>query len=203
MKRLLLATFTLAFVTAACDNSTTSPVAAAPNSSKPLYGGTFGENPPPPPIDSGSVGLASGQNGAFTSVNLKVTYFLNKPENSGWLKFNRDDDPATDIDNSAAIKMTAGVFTGRGIIRITGSGGAFRIDLSKVSFGRTAFETCDPAGTDGGGKCFFVDLGGSGATFTNKDGVVSSATFIIGPDRSRGESCVPSSTDACIITVDG
>jgi len=199
MKRLLLGTFALAFVAIVCDNTTTSP-AVAGNSIAPLTDGVFGENPPPPPIDTGSVGSAQdSQNNTLLQVSFSLTYMLNKPDNSGWLKFNRDDDPNTDITNSAAIRMQGGVYSGKGIIKVFQGGNVLTIDLSKVNYDGTSFDTCPAPGSLEKGSCFGVTLNGDGISLTTKDGRKISPTFIIGPDRSRGE-CTITTTDTCLIS---
>jgi hypothetical protein len=199
MKRLLLGTFALAFVAIACDNTSTSP-AVADYSAVPKTDGVFGENPPPPPIDSGSVGYAQDSQGNILfTVNFNLTYFLDKPNNAGWLRFNRDDDETTDIANSAAIRMQGGLFSGKGIIKVFRSGDVLTIDLSKVNYDGTSFDTCPAPGSLEKGTCFGATLNGDGITLTTRDGAKLNPTFIIGPDRSRGE-CTITTTDTCLIS---
>ena len=95
MRSVALAALTALLTVSACQDLGTNPTANIDATvGRAVDGGFSGGNPPPPPIDSGSVGLASTQDGSaptFT-VQFSVTYMLNKPENSGWLKFNRDGD---------------------------------------------------------------------------------------------------------------
>jgi hypothetical protein len=131
------------------------------------------------------------------TVNFSVSYMLNKPENSGWLKFNRDGDASTDISKSAAIRMSGGVYSGKGTIRVTTADGALNIDLSQVSFDGTSFDSCPAAGSDEKGSCFALRMSGPGATFSSSRTGKIGVTFIIGPDKPTSCSLT---TDSCFIT---
>jgi hypothetical protein len=183
---------------AACEDIGTTPIPVATSDQTVRFDGSS-DNPPPPPIDSGAVGIASGESQSTVQFQIGVTYMLNKPENSGWLKFKRDaDDTSIDIDNSAAVRMTNGVFSGKGTIRIVGPDRTFSIDLSKATFGEgTSFAECTaPTTADTKSSCFNLQLGGG--VITTADGQKSPATLIVGPDRTRAV-CV-AGTEACIIT---
>ncbi|HEX6573695.1 MAG TPA: hypothetical protein VF042_01890 [Gemmatimonadaceae bacterium] len=194
MRSVALATLTALLTVVACQDPISSSPASLDLSVRDA--GTFvGSNPPPPPIDSGAVGTASTETETST-IQFNVTYFFNRPETSGWLKFNRDAYDNTDIDNSAAIKLTNGVLSGKGIIRVFVDDGVYRIDLSKVTFGeRTGFSECDATGS-----CFLFDLSGAGVTYIDKAGTPHEARIIIGPDKVRTDSCLSTTSDACIIT---
>ena len=181
---------------AACQDTSTAPVMSAPTQS-PLLGGISGDNPPPPPIDSGAVGTASGSTTTF-QLSFNVTYFFNKPENSGWLKFKKDQfDTNVDIDNSAAIRLTNGVFSGRGTIMIIGPDRTLSIDLSKVTSDGSSFGECSitPTTTDGTRTgCYNVAI--TGATFMTKDGATEPATVFL---RAAPAKTCDITADACII----
>jgi hypothetical protein len=206
MRTVALAALTALLTVSACQDLGTNPSANIDaNIGNALGGGFAGGNPPPPPIDSGSVGVASTQDESapvFT-VQFSVTYFLNKPENSGWLKFNRDGDTSTDVDNSAAIKMTNGVWSGKGTIRLLAPGGTFTIDLSKSDFSRTSFEECaDPRLTEGAGSCFTAIATGDGVTYVKKgETTTHAATLTLRPGFKSTETCAGDFTEGCLITV--
>lgn len=210
MKRLALTAVAGLLFVAACQDMSTDPAPAVQGGEVASGFGVAPANPPPPPIDSGAVGVAGeAESGGETSsqMSFSVTYMLNKPENTGWLKFNKDQNNQTDVDNSAAIKMTNGVFSGRGTIRISDELGTFIIDLSKVSFGDgTSFNECTAptapsVTTDGKPSCFQLDLGGPGAQFVTKAGASSQARFTLFPGYVRGDECAGSLREACTISV--
>ena len=195
---------------AACQDMSTTPTAVIQDHDiAGAIGGSQPGNPPPPPIDSGAVGVAEDNTSSDpTSVVFRVTYFLNKPENSGWLKFNKDEFDNTDVDNSAAIKMQNGVFSGKGIVRIQGTGGVFIINLAKVDYagGRTSFNECAATvGTEGltsetGPSCFSVALAGEGVTYVPKGGTATSATLFLRPGPTTVDSCSNRLADECFIS---
>ena len=204
MYRAALAALAATLFLAACQDVTTTTASVVRDDYPAMLGGFSGDNPPPPPIDSGAVGTAQDtQNQSnFSTAEFNVTYFLNKPENSGWLKFNRDAYDNTDVDNSAAIRMTAGVYSGKGVIRLFAEGGTFIIDLSKANFDGTSFQDCGattPA-ADGAGSCFTANLGGAGVTFKTKEGSIHQASVQLRPQFRRTDSCIGTSSEACIIT---
>lgn len=118
---------------AACQQMTTEPAAAPDLSIRSLV-----SNPPPPPIDSGSVGYSEGTN---TTFNLRVTYFFNKTANSGWLKFDSEMGDAS-VDKNAQVRFSSGQFSGKGTITI----GDVSIDLTKVSQ-TSQFGSCESWGS--------------------------------------------------------
>ena len=206
MRSIALATLTALLTVSACQDLGTNPTAAIDaNVGNALGGGFAGGNPPPPPIDSGGVGVASTQDESAPqfSVQFSVTYFLNKPENSGWLKFNRDGDTSTDVDNSAAIKLTNGVLSGKGTIRLLAPGGTFTIDLSKADFRGTTFEDCGATRlTEGEGSCFNAFASGPGVSYVKKgETTAHPATLTLRPALKSTEVCVGDFKEGCLITV--
>ena len=146
------------------------------------------------------VGTASSST-STTTFQIAVTYFFNKPENSGWLKFKKDQfDTSVDIDNSAAIKLTNGVFSGRGTVMIIGPDRTLSIDLSKVSYGKegeSSFGECSitPTTTDGTRTdCYNVSI--TGANFVLKDGTTEPATVSL---RAAPAKTCDVTSDTCII----
>ncbi len=133
MKRIALAVVAVLSL-AACQQTITEPTAATNLSIR-----MFGSNPPPPPIDSGSVGYSEGT--STTRFFLNVTYFFNKTANSGWLKFDSELGDAT-VDKNAQVRYSNGQFSGKGIITV----GDVVIDLSKVSQ-TSRFSSCESWGT--------------------------------------------------------
>jgi hypothetical protein len=132
MKRIALAVAAVVTL-AACQQMTTEPTAATNLSIRTLV-----SNPPPPPIDSGSVGYSGSTN---TNFFLNVTYFFNKTANSGWLKFDSEAGDAT-VDKNAQVRFSSGQFSGKGIITV----GNVTIDLSRVSQS-SRFASCAAWGT--------------------------------------------------------
>lgn len=203
MRRAAVAVLASFVAVTACQDLTTT-TAAKQDESAIFFGGLSGDNPPPPPIDSGGVGVAEDANspGTFTNVNLSVTYFLNKPENSGWLKFNRGGDEDVSVDNSAAVKMTNGVYSGKGIIRVSDGSGLFIIDLSKAVFNSgTSFEECTatPTSTDRA-TCFNLNLSGDGVQYRTKEGGLHPATFRLYPGKVGSDVCIGDTTEECVVT---
>jgi len=132
MKRIVLAVVAVVGLTA-CQQMITEPAA---NSGLSLR--MVGDNPPPPPIDSGSVGLADGSTTTFT---LSTRYFFNKTANSGWLKFDSELGDVS-VDKNAQVRYSQGVFSGKGVITV----GDVIIDLSRVSQ-TSQFSSCESWGT--------------------------------------------------------
>ena len=202
MKRFALSAVAGLFLVGACQDMSTTPTSVAQDPE--VNTGFFLSNPPPPPIDSGAVGATSESDGSnFTQLNFSVTYMLNKPENTGWLKFNRSANDDVDIDNSAAVKMTNGVFSGRGTIVVKAEGGAFIINLAKVTFAGSSFEECTaetvPTATgDGKTSCFNLVL--DGVMFQPTGGTaVKASSFRLYPGFTRGDECAADLTDGCFI----
>jgi hypothetical protein len=202
MKRFALAAVASLFVVACQDTSTTPmPVGDGPE----INTGFVVSNPPPPPIDSGAVGATSESDGSnFTTLNFSVTYMLNKPENTGWLKFNRSENDDADIDNSAAVKMTNGAFSGKGTILVRADGGAFIINLSQVTFAGSSFDECTaetaPTATDDGkSSCFNLVL--DGVIFQPSEGgtAVKAGVFTLRPAVKGTDVCAADIADECLI----
>lgn len=207
MRRAAVAAVAGILFVAACQDTSTAPVMQSQTQS-PLLGGISGDNPPPPPIDSGAVGATQdSQDSQFTyALSFNVTYFFNKPENSGWLKFKRSAfDTDVNIDNSAAIRMSGGTFSGRGMISIIGPDKpTLVIDLAKVTYGKvgeSTFGECSAvtptATTDGTARgCYSVLI--EGAKVVYQDGTIhDAAPFYLFAAPSK--TC-DTRTDTCIIT---
>ncbi len=199
MKGIKLTALTLALASAACQEATTAPQ----KSGVPELSYSF-DNPPPPPIDTGAVAIQEGETTFYT---LQVRYFFNPAGNSGYLKFDRNQDGSTEIDKNAQVRYSQGVFSGKGLVTITESGGSeLVIDLSTVT-GASNFSSCSapvtaPSATGDArqeGGCFALTF--SGAT---RNGISTSTPFVLVPgcrsDRASGEivPCVkpPDPTDA-------
>jgi hypothetical protein len=113
--------------------------------------GEFGDNPPPPPIDTGTV-----ESGGGTTYN--VTYMLNKVETAGWLMFKQSDGVA--VSSNAIIRYSRGSFSGEGTI---GTLDGRTIDLSTADYSGSSFDTCDAPVITGDvkpGTCFAVTIDG-------------------------------------------
>jgi hypothetical protein len=113
--------------------------------------GRFGDNPPPPPIDTGAV-----ESGGTTYT---VTYMLNKLGTAGWLKFNGAD--GAEVSPNAMIRFSQGAFSGEGSI---GTRGGSTIDLSTADYDGSSFEKCDKPTTstdEKPGTCFQLTINGN------------------------------------------
>jgi hypothetical protein len=122
MRRIALAVVTVIGL-AACQQMTTEP-AANPNLSIRM----FGSNPPPPPIDSGSVGYDGTTSTRLFFLNL--TYFMNKPGTNGWLTL--IDGGGNTSDPDARVSVHNGVVSGKGNWFIALDGGILQLDLGKI-----------------------------------------------------------------------
>jgi hypothetical protein len=168
------------FAVLACQDLSTTP---ANSDLVPQSEGTYsGDNPPPPPIDSGAVGI------------------------SGWLKFDKDEFDNTSVDNSAAIRYSAGVYSGRGTIRINSTGGTYVIDLSKVNYtdGAVSFSDCavetTSFTTDGRvGTCYDAVLTGAGVNFVDEKGTSTAASLTLRAAPKDTDSCSVERGDICTI----
>ena len=202
------------FAVAACQDFSTTPMPVKDfEVSHGFTGGSL--NPPPPPIDSGAVGVAGeSESSNSTGVVFRVTYFFNRTENSGWLKFNKDEFDNTDVDNSAAIKYSSGAYTGKGIVRIRAlsGNGMFIFDLSKLDFSQgTVFTECaaptptptatTDGTTDGAPSCFRVNLSGAGATFVPTGGTARPAYLTLNVGKTDPKAaCAADFREYCFIT---
>ena len=192
------------FAVLACQDLSTTP---ANSHLVPQSEGTYsGDNPPPPPIDSGAVGIADSEASDPTFANFNVTYMFNKVENSGWLKFDKDEFDNTSVDNSAAIRYSAGVYSGRGTIRINSTGGTYVIDLSKVNYtdGAVSFSDCavetTSFTTDGRvGTCYDAVLTGAGVNFVDEKGTSTAASLTLRAAPKDTDSCSVERGDICTI----
>lgn len=208
MKRLALTAVAGLLFVVACQDMSTDP-APAVQGDQVAYDGHFAPaNPPPPPIDSGAVGVAdaAAEEGSTSNVIMRVSYMLNKPENNGWLKFNKDEFDNTTIDNSAGIKMSGGVYSGKGVIRILADNGTgfFIFDLAKMDLARTSFQECSaptaPSLTDGGtaGSCFQVILSGNYYASTTATPKVTS--LWLRPGKTTPDTCKSDVRGDCFIS---
>jgi hypothetical protein len=209
MRRAALTAVAGLFIVACQELSTTPTADLQDHQVAGAVGGTAPGNPPPPPIDSGAVGIAENTETGegSTSVVFRVTYMLNKPENSGWLKFNKDEFSNTDVDNSAAIKMLGGVFSGKGTLRIAGTGGTFFFNLASQDFGGraaiAAFGECTEKTeatitTTEGPNCFALNLAG---TFVPTGGGSQTARLTLIPGKTQSVVCTGEVfNDECFIS---
>lgn len=143
-------------VLAACQETTAPQVR-----SDVVHYGVFGDNPPPPPIDTGAV-----ESGGTT---YSVTYMLNKLETAGWLKFNQADGAAVSPD--AMIRFSRGSFSGVGSI---GTADGRTIDLSTANYAGSSFDDCNApaAGDTRPGTCFQVTINGNKLSPSPKSRIV-------------------------------
>ena len=148
-------------------------------------------NPPPPPIDSGMVGLAGDGSGSTSTFSLNTTFFFNKPGNNGWISFSSSDNVIA--SPNARLHFSNGGFSAHGIILVTLNGGTLNLDLSTVNPRSTFGDgSCSPAGGDAdviGGDCTVLLF--NGETFTNADGGTSTMDVslrFLPPDPCRA-SC--------------
>jgi hypothetical protein len=130
MRSIALAVVTVVGL-AACQQMTTEPATNSDLSIKMLV-----SNPPPPPIDSGSVGYTG------TSTNrtffLQLTYFMNKPGTNGWLTLINGDGNTS--DPNARVSVHNGEVTGKGNWFIDlGDGDNLKLDLGSID-GRSSFD---------------------------------------------------------------
>jgi len=145
---------------AACSELVTSDQSGVRS---PAYG-VSGDNPPPPPIDLQAAGeIGGGGGGAFTisasrsvgtstqSVQvanapdfvLNVTYFYNKPGNSGFLQVGNKQGGGAQVSNAARARSQNGKFSGNGVVEVATSGGILTFDLANISQS-SAFGDCRP-----------------------------------------------------------
>jgi hypothetical protein len=130
MRRIALAVVTVIGLSA-CQQMTTEPAASSNLSIK-----MVGDNPPPPPIDSGSVGYT----GSGTSITffLRLTYFINKPGTNGWLTLIDGDGNTSDPD--ARVSVHNGIVSGKGTWYVDlGDGDNLKLDLGTID-GRSSFD---------------------------------------------------------------
>ncbi|MDQ3081596.1 MAG: hypothetical protein M3R07_05220 [Gemmatimonadota bacterium] len=124
--------------------------------------GVSGDNPPPPPIDLEAAGEIGG--GAFaisasrsvgTSTQsvqvanapdfvLNVTYFYNKPGNSGFLQVGNKQGGGAQVSNAARARSQNGKFSGNGVVEVATSGGTLTFDLANISQQSSVFGDCRP-----------------------------------------------------------
>jgi hypothetical protein len=120
MRRIALAIVTVIGLTA-CQQMITEP-ATNPNVAIRFLG-----NPPPPPIDSGSVGVSSEYN-----FFLNLTFFYNTPGTNGWLTLSSDQTGGATGDPNARISFHQGDITGKGNWYIPVDGGLLTLDLGSA-----------------------------------------------------------------------
>ena len=139
MKRLSLALIVSAVSLVACKEMVTAPGASSDLSARYLVAANP-DNPPPPDVDTQSVGSSGG-----TTFTLNVRYFFNKVGSSGWIKFDSEAGDVS-VDKNAQIRYSQGVFSGKGVVTV----GTLAIDLSRVSQ-TSQFSSCEswsaPIGT--------------------------------------------------------
>lgn len=123
----------------------------------PSYGRV--DNPPPPPADLEAVGTFFPDGGSETAslapnvvgnisgdFVLNVSYLFNKPGNSGWVHFDKQQDENVNIPNGAQVKMSQDVFSGKGIVEVTLGASLLIFDLASVLQAPASwFASCGPA----------------------------------------------------------
>lgn len=159
MKGITLTALALALVSAACQEATTSPqIVGVPEL-------RYTDNPPPPPIDTGAVAYQEGESTFYT---LQVTYFFNPTGNAGYLKFDKNQEGFTEVDQNAQVRYSQDIFSGKGLVTIAESGGSeLVIDLSTVTQA-SSFSSCSApapaptatADTRPEGGCFSLTFSG-------------------------------------------
>ncbi len=137
MRRALLAPMVILAGLAACQEVTTPTAAPSPEVRAYSFHDTD-DYPPPPPSDTGAV--ASTEMGSFI---FRVTYLLNKPENSGFLSFQREQPEGVTVSPFARIRLSKGVLSGKGEIRIQSDGKLLVLDLAEIVDGASSFNGCD------------------------------------------------------------
>ena len=144
------------------------------------------DNPPPPPIDLEAAGEIVGEGGGDFAISasrsvgtstqsvqvanaldfvLDVTYFYNKPGNSGWLQVANKQGGGARVSNAARARFQNGVFSGKGVVEVTTSAGTLTFDLANISQS-SAFVDCRPFGQVSGNhhpetNCFKVVIEGA------------------------------------------
>ncbi len=109
---------------------------------------------PPPPMET--IGEVSS---AFSAFN--ATYFLNGPENNGWISFGKTQPAGTTLSSpSARISFHKSTISGTGILTLRGTGGVLTVDLSTGLSGANFFGSC-------GASCGSFQMTGVN---TNSDG---------------------------------
>lgn len=139
MKRVPLVAIVAAIGLVACKEIATAPSSTADLSTR--FYSAASSNPPPPDVDTQAVGSSGG-----TTFTLNVRYFFNKPGNSGWLKF-ESNVPGATVDKNAQIRYSGGVFSGKGIVTVSG----VTLDLTRVSQA-SQFSSCEAWGARTGGS---------------------------------------------------
>ncbi len=90
--------------------------------------------PPPPLAFEGS----SAEYSSFTG-----TYFLNGPENNGWISFSKQQPAGTSLSSpSARISFHNGTLSGQGTLTLTGLSGIFVVNLKTGLSGANLFGEC-------------------------------------------------------------
>ncbi|MEP6508865.1 MAG: hypothetical protein ABJC63_11620 [Gemmatimonadales bacterium] len=188
MKGITLTALTLALVSAACQEATTSPQI----SGVPDLRYSF-DNAPPPPIDTGAVGAS--QDAQSTTYTFQVTYFFNPTGNAGYLKFDKNQDGSTEIDKNAQVNYSQGTFSGKGFVTIAeASGSELVIDLSTVTQASSSFSSCSApvitpsstADTRPEGGCFALTFSG-----VTRNGTATSSPFVLVPGCRNERGIIP------------
>jgi hypothetical protein len=106
---------------------------------------------PPPPLASEMDGTV-----ASTSFQIGITYFMNGPENNGWISFNKTQLPGISLSSpSARITIHQGTLSGTGTLTIYGN----VVDLA-TGLGTGNFSTACSAGATEVGTVTTGDFGG-------------------------------------------
>jgi hypothetical protein len=188
MKRTTLAVLTFVLVSAACQETTTSPQVSGVPELRYAF-----DNAPPPPIDTGAVGAS--QDAQSTYYSLAVTYFFNPTGNAGYLKFDKNQEGSTEVDMNAQVRYSQGVFSGKGFVTLVESPTSqLVIDLSTVTQASTFSSCAAPetapsatADTRPEGGCFALSFRG-----VTRNEASTGVPFVLVPScRGRSGEIIP------------
>jgi hypothetical protein len=151
MKKFSAVALALVFGGVACNEIPTSPAGIA----APQTASNYSSFRPPPPLD-GYVDVTST---AF-EFSFYATYFMNGPENNGWISFSSTQPTGVSLSSpSARITIHNGTISGAGTLSFQSAGETFVIDLSS-GLSKGNFSTACSGGvidvtldTRGGGSC--------------------------------------------------
>lgn len=193
-----LAALATVFGMAACNEIVTSPEQSGVRA--PSFGFAI-DNPPPPPSDLEAVGevmFGGGPGPAASRASdagkvsatlvaefqfpLGVTYFFNKPGNSGWIQLPKKQDGGAVVGNAARVRLHKGEFLGDGEVKVQLGSGFLTFNLANVSQSST-FATCTVTAPEVGatarpeGGCFYVEI--NNAMFEHTEGASETVSVVI------------------------
>ncbi len=200
MRRALLAPMVILAGLAACQEVTTPTAAPSPEVRAYRFDDT-GDYPPPPASDTGAL----AQSPEMGSYILNVTYLLNKPETSGFLSFQREQPEGVTVSPFARIRLSQGVLSGKGEIRIESDGNLLVLDLAEIVEGVSSFNGCDapqgevtgPSGSTSDEvvqpvSCFRVVIENGRFTPAGSTTSREASDVTFGPCPARGGVCLKS-----------